>query len=229
MARNKQNKRLETISGGYSAIPHSVLDSQAFTGASDKAKALLFALMRQHNGANNGRLHLSSKWLAKQGYTCPASNIKTRKELLGRGLIVQTLQGGLNMGADWFALTWLDISNFVGLDLTLATYQRGKYLLCQLARTTRRNQPCKPVAKPTDNKKITVSTNETALFQPVKPHTLNPVSMSETENALFTHSTISMNENNVVIPLHPVHSVKRIVGVKGKSGIAKHQPQTAIR
>ena len=229
MARKKQNKRLETISGGYSAIPHSVLDSLAFTGASDKAKALLFALMRQHNGANNGRLHLSSKWLAKQGYTCPAINIKTRKELLARGLIVQTLQGGLNMGADWFALTWLEISNFVGLDLTLATYQRGKYLLCQLARTARRNQPFKPAANPMINKKITVSTNETPLFQPVKQHTLTPVSVCVTENALFTHSTVSLNENNVVIPLHPVHSVKRIVGVKGKSGIAKHQLQAASR
>ena len=229
MARNKQNKRLETISGGYSAIPHSVLDSLAFTGASDKAKALLFALMRQHNGANNGRLHLSSKWLAKQGYTCPASNIKTRKELLARGLIVQTLQGGLNMGADWFALTWLEISNFVGLDLTLATYQRGKYLLCQLARTARRNQPFKPAANPMINKKITVSTNETLLFQPVKQHTLTPVSVCETENAIFIHSTVSLNENNVVIPLHPVHTVKRIVGVKGKSGIAKHQLQAASR
>ena len=229
MARNKQNKRLETISGGYSAIPHNVLDSLAFIGASDKAKALLFALMRQHNGANNGRLHLSSKWLAKQGYTCPASNIKTRKELLARGLIVQTLQGGLNMGADWFALTLLEISNFVGLDLTLATYQRGKYLLCQLARTARRNQPFKPAANPMINKKITVSTNETLLFQPVKQHTLTPVSVCETENAIFIHSTVSLNENNVVIPLHPVHSVKRIVGVKGKSGIAKHQLQAASR
>lgn len=229
MARNKQNKRLETINGGYSAIPHNVLDSLAFTGASDKAKALLFALMRQHNGANNGRLHLSTKWLAKQGYTCPASNIKTRKELLTRGLIVQTFQGGLNMGADWFALTWLEINNFVGLDLTLATYQRGKYLLCQLVRTTRRNQPCKPAAIPVVNKKITVSTNETALFQPVKKHTLPPVSVCETENALLTHSTVSLNENNVVIPLHPVHSVKRIVGVKGKSGIAKYQSQAASR
>ena len=79
------------------------------------------------------------------------------------------------------------------------------------------------------NQKITVSTNETASFQPVKQHTLTPVSVCETENALFTHSTVSLNENNVVIPLHPVHSVKRIVGVRGKSGITKHQSQAASR
>ena len=229
MARKKQNNRLETISGGFSATPHSVQDSLAYTGASDKAKALLSALTRQHNGANNGRLHLSSKWLAKQGYTCPASNIKTRNELLERGLIVQTFHGGLNMGADWFAVTWLEINNFVGLELTAATYPRGKYLLCKLERTARRKQPTKKIVKPVGDKKMTVSVSETELFQSVKQSTPTPVSVSETESALFTQSTVSLSENNVVIPLHATQSNKRIVGVKGKSGIAKHQSHPANR
>ena len=63
MAKMKKASRPELISGGYSAIPWTVLDSISFMGASDKAKALLLALMRQHGGNNNGHLHLARKWL----------------------------------------------------------------------------------------------------------------------------------------------------------------------
>lgn len=187
MGRSKKQARSETISGGYSAIPWTVLDSVSFIGASDKAKALLFALMRQHNGNNNGRLQLSKTWLAKHGYTCPASNIKARNELLERGLIIQTKHGGLNMGADQFALSWHDISNFVGLDISSRAYQRGLYTLCNLAPAKRRKQPIK-------------------------------------KSKRFTQCNCagSLSENNVITPLPTVNTRNRIVGVKGKSGIAKH-------
>ena len=45
----KKLKQPERIDGSYSAIPHVVLDSIAFIGASNAAKALLFAIIRQHN------------------------------------------------------------------------------------------------------------------------------------------------------------------------------------
>jgi len=143
MARKNKQARLESISGGYAAIPWTVLDSVSFKGASDKAKALLFALMRQHNGNNNGHLHLAKQWLYKQGWTCHENNSKARKELIERGLIEQTKRGGLNIGADLFALTWYDITNYVGLDITAKGYSRGKYLLCNLAPTPRRKPPVK--------------------------------------------------------------------------------------
>jgi hypothetical protein len=106
--------RPEHVSGAYSLIPWSVMDSDSFKGASDKAKSLLFALMRQHNGSNNGHLHLAKSWVHKQGWTCDELNRKAKKELIERGLIVHTKQGGLNLGADLYALTWLDISNYIG-------------------------------------------------------------------------------------------------------------------
>lgn len=115
MARLKKEQKPEQIAGSYSAIPHVVLDSNAFMGATDKAKSLLFAIIRQLNGKNNGHLHLAKKWLYNQGWTCDEGNRKAKKELIERGLIVQTKQGGLNMGADLFAVTWLPISNHIGL------------------------------------------------------------------------------------------------------------------
>lgn len=64
----KFKKPPEAVNGSYAAVPHKLLDSAAFIGATDRAKSLLYALMRQHNGSNNGRLQLTSKWLSEHGW-----------------------------------------------------------------------------------------------------------------------------------------------------------------
>lgn len=215
MARKNKQARPESISGGYAAIPWTVLDSVSFKGASDKAKALLFALMRQHNGNNNGHLHLAKKWLYNQGWTCHENNSKARKELIERGLIVQTKLGGLNMGADLFALTWYDITNYVGLDITAKSYSRSAYMLCNLAPTPRRKPPLRRQNALTDDRTSPVPTTV-----PAKQST-GTTTVPKTE--LLEQSTGTTTENNVFIPLHTVNSDKRIVGVKGKSGIANRR------
>ena len=213
MARKSKQARPESISGGYGAIPWAVMDSVSFKGASDKAKALLFALMRQHNGINNGQLHLAKKWLYNQGWTCHENNSKARNELIERGLIVQTKWGGLNMGADLFALTWYDITNYVGLDIAAKNYSRGAYALCNLTPTKRRNPPVKKlITLPND------CTSAVPMTEPVKQFTGTTTASKKVLLGKFTGTT---TENNVFIPLPHVNSVKRIVGVKGKSGVAK--------
>lgn len=223
MARKSKQSRPESISGGYGAIPWIVMDSLSFKGASDKAKALLFALMRQHNGSNNGRLHLAKKWLYNQGWTCDENNRKARNELIERGLIVQTKWGGLNMGADLFALTWHDISNFVGLDITAKSYSRGAYLLCKLPPTARRKPPQKNDVrkqKMRHDSRASISTTVELVKQ-------STVTTNELVKPLLSTFTGTTTENNVFIPLHTINSVKRIVGVKGKSGVRKHKLNTS--
>ena len=149
----------ESVNGAYTAVPHRVLDSLAFIGASDRAKSLLFALMRQHNGSNNGRFQLTDKWLARQGWSSSSLNVKARTELIERGLVVQTRWGGLNMGANWFALTWLPISNFVGLDITASSYHQGAWGNCELLPTARRKPPQKR-CKPSDHRSNATPTTE---------------------------------------------------------------------
>lgn len=127
MAEKKQKRPVEAISGLYGAIPHTALDSIAFTGANYPAKALLFDLMRQHSGSNNGHLHLSFSWLEKRGWKSRDVIQRARAELIERGLIIQTRQGGLNIGASRYALTWLKISNFVGLDIQSKDYHPGAW------------------------------------------------------------------------------------------------------
>jgi hypothetical protein len=127
MPPTRKKKPIESVDGTYTAIPHRVLDSEAFKGASHIAKSLLLELLRQHNGGNNGHLQLTQNWLKKRGWISGDTIQKAKQELLERGLIVQTKQGGLNIGPSFFALTWLPISNHVGLELRPHQYHRGAW------------------------------------------------------------------------------------------------------
>lgn len=124
-----KKKPPEALSGTYSAIPHRLLDSGAFMGASHVARSLLFELMRQHNGRNNGHIHCTTAWLKQRGWSSVDVISKAKAELTERGLIVQTRQGGFNIGPSLFALTWIGISGFHGLDLRPGHYQLGMWAL----------------------------------------------------------------------------------------------------
>jgi hypothetical protein len=127
-SQKRQKRPIEAIDGLYGAIPFAVLDSEAFKGASHPAKALLFDLMRQHSGNNNGQLHLSFSWLAKRGWKSRDVVQRARDELIKRNLLIKTRQGGLNIGASRYAVTWLSITNYVGLDIQAKHYHRGAWV-----------------------------------------------------------------------------------------------------
>lgn len=219
----KPKQQFENFTGNFSRIPWLVQDSLAFTGLSDRAKAFVFALMRQHDGKNNGRLQLTDKWLAKQGYPSAGMNLKSRKELIERCLIVQTKWGGLNGGCSWFAVTWLPISNFVGLDISASTYHQGAWGNCKLPPTARRKPPEKRETH-SDNRSSTTPTAGAADY-PATPTT-------GAKEAILSPSTTPTTGNNVSIPYTPnktARGSKRIVGKAGRSGIPKdqHQPLKA--
>jgi hypothetical protein len=213
MARRKERLPERVTGGGFAAFPHSVFDSLSFAGASDKAKALLLALARQLNGANNGHLQLTTKWLKSKGYTCPSINIKARKELIERGLIVQTKFGGLNMGADLFGVTWLPITNLVGLDITMNGFNQGAYKLCTLPPTKKRVVKKRGRFNECNSTVTTIETGDP-----------KAITTSETENTLFMQSTVTTIENNVSIPYtvrkdRQASVKRRVIGAKGKSGV----------
>ena len=123
----RSRKAPESIAGTFSAIPHSVLDSRSFQAARHTAKALLYELMRQVNGRNNGHLQLYTGWLKGRGWKSADVVQRAKNELIHRGLIVQSRQGGLNIGPSLYAVSWLSVSNFVGLDITAQTYAYGRW------------------------------------------------------------------------------------------------------
>lgn len=210
----KSKKPLEAVGGTYTAIPHRVLDSKAFIGATDRAKSLLYALMRQHNGSNNGRLQLTDKWLSEHGWPSAGMNIKTRAELIERELIIQTRHGGLNSGCNWFALTWLPITNFVGLDVSANTYHSGAWAACALQPTARRKPPQKRVT-PSDHRSSSTPTSG-AVKQIATPTTGAIEALLSTSSTPYTGNNVLANT-----PCKPVRGNKRIVGKVGRSGIAK--------
>ena len=145
----KIKKPTEAVQGRYSVLPHSLLDCTAFMGASHLARSLLCELMRQHDGKNNGHLHLSTKWLKSRGWKSTGSVQRAKVELLKRQLILKTREGGLNAGADKYALTWLAITNFVGLDIQSKDYQPGAYqLLGPFVQPPAKRQPGEPSPPP---------------------------------------------------------------------------------
>ncbi len=129
MAAKKQKRPEEAVSGLYSPMPHTVLDSVAFKSLGYPAKALLFDLIRQHTGVNNGHLHLSFSWLASRGWKSRDVIQRARAELMKHDLLIQTKQGGLNIGASRYAVTWLKITNFLGLDIQAKDYHLGAWAL----------------------------------------------------------------------------------------------------
>ena len=213
MPRNRTKKRPECFEGSHSTIPHVVMDSKAFVGATDMARSLLFPLIRQHNGLNNGHLHLAPKWLKKQGYTS-STIYKSKDELVERGLIAQTKWGGLGIGASLFALTWLPISNFVGLDIVADGYHRGAWARCELAPTKRRPKPKnKNQDNHHDDRNSIATTN---VIRDVITATANV-----TKTGQIDKNSTTTTVNNVVNTNSLYKIPRRTVGARGRSGIKR--------
>lgn len=207
----KQKKPLEAVSGTYAAVPHRLLDSPAFIGLTDSAKSLLFALFRQLNGRNNGHLQLSQKWLAGYGWRSSGMNRKARDELIERGLIIRTRLGGLNMGTDWFAATWLPISDFSGLDVSPHQYHPGAWQLCTLPPTQKRKPPAR-------QKRETLAGSQRSAAPVVGTVGKLTAPVVGAETALFQQFTAPVVGNNVFTNPPPANNSKRVVGRAGRSG-----------
>ncbi|PXX12362.1 hypothetical protein C8R27_12515 [Nitrosomonas ureae] len=206
----KSKKPLENFTGNFSRIPHAVMDSQAFIWLSDRGKSLLFALIRQVNGSNNGRLQLTYKWLSQHGWQSNSANRKSIAELVERGLIVSTRMGGLNAGCNWYAVTWLPISSYVGLDISIQTYKQGAWADCKLPPIGRRAPPQKqksPAGVRPSTGPVVGSGDQ--ITRPVVG----------SEKAVFDQFTRPVYGHNVSIPYTPPKSGKRIVGRSRKETI----------
>ena len=200
----KRRKPAESVSGSYTALPHAVLDSVALKGSSHTARSLLLELLRQHTGSNNGHLHLSISWLRKRGWTSNAVVQSAKAELMERELITKTRLGGLNMGPDRYALTWLEISDFRGLDITGMNYHKGAW---------------KALDKMPEPKNIKCNSAIRNSTVPLKRIADRPsVPPNGTKKAKFSYSTIPPDRNNECLPLATGKCRQRVVGKKGRSG-----------
>jgi len=208
LAEHVKKKPIESVSGSYTPLVHTVLDSVAYKDASFSAKALLNEVMRQHTGSNNGHLQLCTKWLFTRGWRSAGTIQKAKEELIERGLIVKTRLGGLNAGADQFALTWVDISNFLGLDICRRDYHKGAWSFMDKLPIGKKHKP--------RSEKQNGSVPESGTAQ------RSSVPKSGTKKAIFDTNPIPKSRNNECLPLSAIKKRKRIVGRKGRSGISVH-------
>lgn len=116
-------------SGGFVAMPWSVLDCAAYARLSHPARGLLMEFARQFVRDNNGRLLASSAYLATRGWKSADVIFRAKRELLEAGFIFETVKGQRPNKASWYAVTWRSLDKCKGYDFsTEKAFERGAYL-----------------------------------------------------------------------------------------------------
>lgn len=127
--RNKTRKSdTGRDSGGFIALPWSVLDCPAYACLSMHARALLLEVARQFHRDDNGRMLLSRAYLKTRGWKSVDMLTKAKRELLDAGFIFQTVMGHRPNRASWYAVTWRALDKLPGYDAGAAEcFDRGAY------------------------------------------------------------------------------------------------------
>ena len=100
--------------GGFLHLFRSLLDCDDFIALKGNTIKLLIDIASQYNGYNNGDLCATLSVMKKRGWNSNQQLSKALKELQERNLIIQTKQGGLNMGPNLYAVTWQPIDECKG-------------------------------------------------------------------------------------------------------------------
>jgi len=112
--RNRKAKSKAIMFKGFFHLHRPLLDCEDFISLKGNSIKLLIDLGSQFNGYNNGDLCASLSVMRKRGWNSNQQLTKALKELLERNLIVQTKQGGLNLGPNLYAITWQPIDECGG-------------------------------------------------------------------------------------------------------------------
>ena len=214
----------EQVSGRFAGIPHAVMDSTAFAAASYPTRSLLFELIRQHTGRNNGHFQLAWAWLRRRGWKSADVVQRAKAELITRQLAIKTRLGGLNAGPDLWAVTWLPISDYSGLtEVSAKTYHPGAWHFLN---------PPLPLPKRDEHSGLRNAADPSnGVADPLAAPS------NGTKTALSMVVTAPSNGNNEVTNATRRSATRRVVGKKGASGIKTqpaanlyrlHQPSGAI-
>jgi hypothetical protein len=106
----------------FVGIPHWVMRHPAFRAASHRARALLFDVVLQYNGSNNGKLVVCGKAMKPLCWNSNDGLYKAKNELLTLGLLTETRCGAKPSKAAWYALGWRPLDVKDGLDINPRSY-----------------------------------------------------------------------------------------------------------
>lgn len=109
--RNRTTNRNEA--GSFLAVPHELLLSNAYKSLSSKAVKCLFDIYVEYKGNNNGDFSCTFKLMKERGWKSKSHLDNAKNELLEKGFIVLTRQGGRNR-CNLYAVTWKPINECKG-------------------------------------------------------------------------------------------------------------------
>jgi len=112
-AQKRLRSKGRSSTDSFVSLPHRLMDSRAFASLSPRATKLLLELAAQYRGMNNGDLSAPLSVLKKRGWNSSDQLAKAKKELIAKGLIIVSRQGGLNR-CSLYALTWKPIDDCSG-------------------------------------------------------------------------------------------------------------------
>ena len=113
MSRRKAKSKAITYPG-YLNLHRPLLDCDDFISLKGNSIKLLIDIAQQYNGYNNGDLCASLSIMKKREWNSNQQLSKALKELIDKNLIMQTKQGGLNIGPNLYAITWQPIDDCKG-------------------------------------------------------------------------------------------------------------------
>lgn len=90
----------------FAAIPIEVLRSAEWIALPPNACKLVFALVSQYTGKNNGRLCVAWEAMQPRGFKSKHTLIAAKRALLECSFVVHTRMGKKPRTADWVAFTW---------------------------------------------------------------------------------------------------------------------------
>lgn len=126
------NRKHNRDGGRFLALPHVVMESEAFMSLTGQQLRLLLDIAMQLTvgGANNGRLQASWRYLSEdRGWTSKDPIKRGLDVLQQRGLIFCTRQGRLPNKTSWYAVTWVPLHHHPDMDVGPQSLPRGAYRL----------------------------------------------------------------------------------------------------
>jgi hypothetical protein len=109
--RRRKAKSTAITYKGFLHLHKPLLESSDFISLKGNSIKLLIDIGQQYNGYNNGDLCASLSIMRKRGWNSNQQLSKALKELIDKNLIMQTKQGGLNIGPNLYAITWQPIDD----------------------------------------------------------------------------------------------------------------------
>ena len=113
----RNQKRLRNkgraTTGSFVSLPHGLLKHPSFATLTPRATKLLIDISTQYRGKNNGDLSATLKQMRQRGWNSSDQLQKAKNELINRGLILVSRQGGRNK-CSLYAITWQQIDECKG-------------------------------------------------------------------------------------------------------------------